>query len=199
MEDEVRSRRDFLAGASSVGVAWLTANWPSIAAARAYATAVAATTGASTLEYLTLEEARAVEAIAAQIVPTDDTPGAREAGAMYFIDRSLRSWASATADPFRAGLREFRVAFAAGHPTLDFAAADSATQIAFLLEVESTEFFKTVRTLTLLGMFTLPRYGGNRGAEGWKLIGFEDAHAFNPPFGYYDRDYPGFSIVREGT
>jgi len=108
-------------------------------------------------------------------MPTDDKPGSREAGAMYFIDRSLRSWASATADLFRAGLREFRVAFAAGHPSLNFAAADSATQIAFLLEVESTEFFKTVRTLTLLGMFSLPSYGGNRGAVGWKLIGFPGA------------------------
>ena len=29
-------------------------------------------------------------------------------------------------------------------------------------------------------------------ASGWKLIGFEDRHAFQPPFGYYDRDYPGF-------
>ena len=29
-------------------------------------------------------------------------------------------------------------------------------------------------------------------AAGWKLLGFEDLHAFQPPFGYYDRDYPGF-------
>jgi gluconate 2-dehydrogenase gamma chain len=199
LEDEVRSRREFLAGASSIGVAWLIANWPGIAAARAHAAAMAATTGSSAVEYFTLDEARAVEAITAQIVPTDDTPGAREAGAMYFIDRSLTSWASATADLFRAGLREFRVAFAAGHPSLEFAAAHSATQIAFLVEVESTEFFKTVRTLTLLGMFSLPSYGGNRGAVGWKLLGFEDAHAFIPPFGYYDRDYPGFGVAKEGA
>ena len=43
-------------------------------------------------------------------------------------------------------------------------------------------------------MFTLPAYGGNRDRVGWKLIGFEDTHAFYPPFGYYDRDYPGFVI-----
>jgi len=41
-------------------------------------------------------------------------------------------------------------------------------------------------------MFTLPAYGGNRGGVGWKLIGFEDAHVFQPPFGYYDRGYPGY-------
>jgi hypothetical protein len=43
-------------------------------------------------------------------------------------------------------------------------------------------------------MFSLPSYGGNRGGVGWKLIGFEDAHVFQAPFGYYDRDYPGFVI-----
>ena len=43
-------------------------------------------------------------------------------------------------------------------------------------------------------MFSLPEYGGNRDGVGWKLLGFEDQHVFQPPFGYYDRDYPGFVI-----
>ena len=30
------------------------------------------------------------------------------------------------------------------------------------------------------------RYGGNRDRVGWKLIGFEDRMAYQPPFGYYD-------------
>jgi hypothetical protein len=34
-------------------------------------------------------------------------------------------------------------------------------------------------------------YGNYRGA-GWTLMGFEDRHAFTPPFGYYDREYTGF-------
>ena len=43
-------------------------------------------------------------------------------------------------------------------------------------------------------MFTLPSYGGNRDGVGWKLLGFQDAHVFYPPFGYYDRDYAGFAV-----
>jgi hypothetical protein len=43
-------------------------------------------------------------------------------------------------------------------------------------------------------MFALPKYGGNRDHVGWQLIGFPDQHIFQPPFGYYDREYPGFSI-----
>ena len=68
----------------------------------------------------------------------------------------------------------------------------SAQQIAFLTTVDQTPFFSTTRLLTLLGMFSLPEYGGNRDGLGWKLLGFEDAHVFTSPFGYYDRDYPGF-------
>ena len=28
---------------------------------------------------------------------------------------------------------------------------------------------------------------------------FDDVHAFTPPFGYYDRDYPGFEAAKDGT
>ena len=48
---------------------------------------------AGKLEVLTAEQARQVEAIACQIIPTDDLPGAREAGVVYFIDRALKTFA----------------------------------------------------------------------------------------------------------
>ena len=59
-------------------------------------------------------------------------------------------------------------------------------QIAFLHTVDTTPFFDLARQLTLCGMFSNPPYGGNRDKLGWKLIGFEDQHMFEPPFGYYD-------------
>ena len=73
-----------------------------------------------------------------------------------------------------------------------FSEAGSDAQIAYLKTVDGTPFFDTVRTLTLLGMFSSPKYGGNFGGAGWKLMGFVDQHAFTPPFGYYDREYTGF-------
>jgi len=199
MDSMASTRRQFLAGAGGLGVAWVAGNWPGIATAHAHAAAVAMNPGASVLEFLTAHEARDVDAIAAQIVPTDDTPGAREAGALYFIDRSLHTWAAAAASSFRAGLHHFRESFVAGHPSLEFAEADSATQVSFLTQVEPTAFFATIRFLTLLGMFASPSYGGNRGETGWRLIGFDDVHAFTPPFGYYDRDYPGFEAAKDGA
>ena len=64
--------------------------------------------------------------------------------------------------------------------------------ITFLKTVDHTPFFEIERTLTLLGMFTSPKYGGNYQGSGWKLMGFEDRHIFAPPFGYYDAEYTGF-------
>jgi gluconate 2-dehydrogenase gamma chain len=46
-----------------------------------------------------------------------------------------------------------------------------------------------VHFLTVAGMFALPGYGGNRDKLGWALLGFEDHHAWQPPFGYYDAAY----------
>ncbi len=189
-----KSRREFLTSAGTAfGAAWVATHWPAIASAHGHATAAVANPDAATFGFLSAEEARDVDAMASQIVPSDETPGAHEAGAVYFIDYSLRTWQAAEAAQFRAGLKDFQAQFAASHPASRFADADSAAQIAFLKSVEAGAFFGGVRTLTLIGLFALPRYGGNRDRIGWRLIGFDDQHAFAPPFGYYDRDYPGFS------
>ena len=77
-------------------------------------------------------------------------------------------------------------------PRSPMPAAPEAQQIAWLQEVEKTPFFSAMRRLTVLGLIALPKYGGNRDYLGWQLIGVEDNHAWEPPFGYYDIDYPGF-------
>ena len=145
------------------------------------------------LSFLSAAEAADVEAVASQIIPTDDAPGAREADVVYFIDRALASFFSRLAGDYRAQLAAFQATFRERHPSAgSFASLPSERQIEYLKGVDRTPFFTTTRLLTLLGMFSLPVYGGNRNGAGWKLLGFEDAHAFAAPFGYYDRDYPGF-------
>lgn len=47
----------------------------------------------------------------------------------------------------------------------------AAAQEAFA-DVDPGEFFTTVRTDTIEGMFADPLYGGNRGMVGWTMIGF---------------------------
>jgi hypothetical protein len=40
-----------------------------------------------------------------------------------------------------------------------------------------------------------PDYGGNRDGTGWKVIGRDREHMFQPPFGYYDKGYPGWEAA----
>jgi len=104
MAHPTRTRRQFLAHtASGFGATWIAAQWPAIAAVHMHAAAATTNPRSLTFGFLTQDEARDVEALAAQIVPSDDTPGAREAGALHFIDRSLHTWAASIADPFRSG------------------------------------------------------------------------------------------------
>jgi hypothetical protein len=149
------------------------------------------------ITFLSAADAADIEAVAAQIVPTDDTPGAREAGVIYFIDRALATFFAQLAPEYHELLAEFRTALHAAHPdAASFASLAPDQQIAFLKTVDRTPFFEATRRLTLLGMFTNPTYGGNRDFIGWKLLGFEDKHIFQPPFGYYDRDYTGFGETK---
>jgi hypothetical protein len=190
------TRRDFLGGACGVlGATWVAAQWPAIAAAHTHALTAIADAQPGALEFLSPQDARDVDAIVAQIIPSDDAPGAREAGTVHFVDRSLSTWLAPRAPSFRAGLRDFQAKFQAAYPPGGFAQSVDETQVAFLVSVEAGEFFQTLRALTLIGMFALPAYGGNRDGIGWRLIGFEDQHVFAPPFGFYDRDYPGFAAA----
>ena len=194
MESADFSRRSLLqAIAATVVTAATPLSWADIAHAMDEAPATTQALGGAKHAFLSAAEAIDVEAVAAQIVPSDDTPGAREAGAVDFIDRALATFFSHIGGDYRAQLAAFRATYRERHPAaVSFAALTSEQQIALLTSVEEAPFFQTTRLLTLLGMFSLPEYGGNRDGVGWRLIGFEDAHAFRPPFGHYDRDYPGF-------
>jgi gluconate 2-dehydrogenase gamma chain len=196
MEKDDLSRRAFLrAVGGTLGVSWVSLNWAEVARAAHEAHDAAQSPNTSSISFLTSSEAADVAAIASQIIPSDGTPGASEAGVVFFIDRALATFFSRLAPDFRAQLAVFQRECHAHNPDVDsFAALSSDRQIEFLKTVEQTPFFDRVRLLTLLGMFSMPAYGGNRDGVGWKLLGFEDRHVFEPPFGYYDRDYPGFMI-----
>jgi gluconate 2-dehydrogenase gamma chain len=166
----------------------VTLDWAAIAQAGHDAHAAAQSPANLAYTLLAPGDAADVEALTAQIVPSDETPGAREAGVTWFIDRALGSFLAHWRGSFMRGLGEFQVACHSHSPgAASFAALSSGQQIEFLQTVDRTPFFDQARMLTLCGMFSSPSYGGNRDGLGWKLIGFEDQHVFEPPFGYYDR------------
>jgi len=183
--DRACSRRQFFFRSSSrFGSAWLAAHWPEIAAAHEHARLAAA--GAPPhFQFLRPAEAREIEAVAAQILPGGDTPGAREAGVIHFIDRALATFARDSRRLYRRGLRLLATkARALG--AARFSELSAERQIEALRSIEKSPFFETVRFHTLAGFFGNPEHGGNRGGVGWKLIGLEDQPSFEPPFGYYD-------------
>jgi Gluconate 2-dehydrogenase subunit 3 len=169
-----------------------------VVATAATAASPFAWTGEPAFSFLRPGEAADVEAVTARIVPSGDSPGAREAGAVYFIDRALATFFSQLAADYRTFLEGFQAAYRQRHPdAASFASLTAEQQDEFLKSVEETPFFAATRTLTLIGMFSSPSHGGNRNGAGWALIGFEDHHIFQPPFGYYDRGYPGFTTDTE--
>jgi len=198
MEQPIPSRRQFLAAVGNLASAgWIAMNWPQIAMAAEHAGHNMASmdmgTPPTTLNTLSAADAAEVDAIANQIVPGGATPGAKDARVIYFIDNALGSFFAAQLPAFRKGLGEFQSGYAAKYGAdKPFSAAPDAQQIAWLKEVDKTPFFNAVRRLTVLGLIALPKYGGNHDNLGWKLLGVEDQHAWEPPFGFYDKDYAGF-------
>src|SRR5687767_8346093 len=89
--------------------------------------------GEAATAFLSKSEFADVDAIAAQIIPTDATPGAREAGVALFIDRALATFFGRLAPDFRSQLTAFRLRCQAQYPeTQSFAALTHEQQIAFL-------------------------------------------------------------------
>lgn len=138
---------------------------------------------------LTEQEAAEFDAIAAQIIPTDDTPGAREAGAIHFIDQALAGVASFALPQLREGLAELQEAGRVRHGIGTFAGLSGPQQIELLQSIEDSEFFGTVRFLTVAGMFSDPEHGGNVGRVGWQLLEYEGPGATAAPYGHYDAEY----------
>lgn len=139
---------------------------------------------------LTEEEANEFSAMAARIIPTDETPGATEAGVVYFMDNVLGDENRVQIlNALKTGLLEMQTEVALAHNAPYFHQLEVLQQDEILRQIETTPFFNTVRYLVLAGMFSLPEYGGNRNNIGYELIGIPGHGAWSPPFGFYDADY----------
>lgn len=181
------SRRAFVARLlTGTGAAVALSALPNFAAAHEHA-AAQVKSGERKFTFFTPVEAKQIEAVCEQILPSDDGPGAREAGAVYFIDYALSQTEPHLQPTFRDGLKSLASASA----PKAFSELTSEQQIDVLKKMESTEFFKTARAYTIIGFLGDPKHYGNRDEAGWKYIGFENPGMFEPPFGYYDAELLG--------
>ncbi len=163
------------------------AAWPEVLRAQQHAHAAAASKS-STFGFLDPHTAGELEAIAAQIIPSTDGPGAREAGVIYFIDRALASFAADDREAYRSGMAYVQEKRKKLFPeSSSIASLSDAQQISLVRSIEKSKFFDLLQTHTVLGFLGSPSYGGNREGVGWKQIGFENRMVWEHPFGYYDR------------
>ena len=158
MSTEDVSRRLFLIRSlTGVSSAWIALRLPEIVAAQEHAHQAAQAAAPTKLEFFTPEQAAEVEAVAAQIIPTDDTPGAREARVIYFIDRALTTFDKDKQQQYVKGMKELaakqRKMF---KKSAKFSDLNAEQQIKVLKAFEKTEFFETVRVHTIMGFLADP-------------------------------------------
>jgi gluconate 2-dehydrogenase gamma chain len=188
MSTRGKSRREFLVSSvSGLSAAWVAANYTGIMAAEAYVQQAARSGKPAAFAFFTPEQAADVEAMAAQIIPTDSTPGAREARVINFIDRALVTFEKGNQSAYTKGLTDLTAQTQQVVPGASkFSALTPEQQIQVLTAMEKTPFFNLVRTHTITGFFASPAHGGNYNKVGWKLVGYDDSLKHKPPFGYYD-------------
>jgi gluconate 2-dehydrogenase gamma chain len=208
------SRRGFLSQSlTGISAAWISAHWPAMLSAASHARQAAQSRTPAKFEFFSPKQAAELDAISARIIPTTDTPGAHEAGVVFFIDRALVTFAKDDQKTYAEGLPELAAKVRELFPAVaKFSAAipEQQDQILQSLEEQSPgaagpsrrrriaapSFFETVRVHTIMGFLIDPDSDkrGNRDGVGWRVIGREPEHMFQPPFGYYDKDYPGWQV-----
>ena len=178
------SRRRFLKSTSALtGASLLRIGAPTLAAITQ--AACKARDEAAAFTTLTMDEAADFAAIAARLIPTTDTPGATEAGVIYFFDRAWGDELSGFLDPARGFLQTLTDDLGT-----TFATLEELEQDEILKANENDPRFEVLRITTIYGFLAMAKYGGNKDHLGWDLLGFDGHHgAWEAPFGYYDAEY----------
>ena len=177
------SRRNLLKGAGLVGAAAVSA----IATSHVIAADSASTNSNSkriapreALEALTAEEAETLAAICDCLIPSDEHgPGAREARAVHYIDKSLASHNNGSRHNYSVGLNAINE-FARKTRGKSFPELPLDQQNSILLAVQTNKisgfisngsgFFNMLRSHTIDGTFCDPYYGGNQEFVGWDML-----------------------------
>ena len=132
---------------------------------------------------LSLAEWNTVEAITGRIIPTDDEPGAIEAGCVNFIDKALANEDQALRPEYEVGTRGIDAVSreCCGKSFVELndleqdavlIALESGSAAGWVEEIASEQFFATVRNHTVFGFLADPKYGGNRAYVGWRVMGY---------------------------
>src|SRR5216683_7291355 len=182
--NELNRRNFLLRTGTGISAAWITANWPALLSTSKHAHSAAVAARPPKLEFFTPEQATEIDAITARIIPTDEMPGAREAGVLYFIDRGLATFSADDQKTYREGLPELQARVTEMFPNAakfssltpqqqdellhSLYANTPSPRRPFRASPDAQNFFETLRRHTIAGFLIDPDYGGNDSGAGWK-------------------------------
>jgi gluconate 2-dehydrogenase gamma chain len=138
------------------------------------------------------DDAVTIAAFTERLMPgAPGKPGATDAGVLNYIDLALAGAYADLQDFYRRGFAQLDAYCRKTHDTSfqHLSAAQQDEVLAALEEGKATgftwptaqDFFSTIRTHTMEGMFADPLYGGNKDFAGWRLVGFPGAQAMFTP------------------
>ena len=148
--------------------------------------------GAGQGAFFNAQDAASIAAFAERLMPgAADKPGAGDAGVLNYIDLALAGAYAELQDFYRRGLAQLD-AYCRRTYNEPFVRLDGRQQDAVITVLEqgkaagftwptAQEFFNTVRTHTIEGLFADPVYGGNKDFAGWRLVGFPGGQAVYTP------------------
>jgi gluconate 2-dehydrogenase gamma chain len=135
--------------------------------------------------FFTDAEAKVIDAVAEQIIPSDDWPGGREAGVTNFIDKQL-------VGPYKRFQHAYRKGIAAIQETCEarfqkkFEDLAWDDQTVFLLTLEAgnmkdsiweggfdQEFFNMIRNHSMQAYYGSSRHGGNKNYVSFKMLNLD--------------------------
>ena len=183
------SRRTFLnQAAASLGLLYLSGLTPGILAqAHEHAKTAPRNLDGQPFRFFTPQQGADYGAFASQIFPTDETPGAKEANVVHFVDFALSEIEPQNKQDFAKALVALHEQAKKTNPgAKSFAALTPAERIETMEAFEKSGDFGMLKFYTATGFFGDPSDGGNKDEIGWNLIGFEDHFYYAPPFGWYD-------------
>jgi gluconate 2-dehydrogenase gamma chain len=128
----------------------------------------------SSWRFFSVEEARTVESICAQIIPEDQDAGSTAAGVVHFLDKQLSGFYKPLRKIYRAGLAgiDRKSVELTGKK---FAGLPAGSQIDLLKRIEKDPslkpFFSLLIEHSMQGFYGDPRHGGNRDRVSWKMLG----------------------------
>ena len=128
------------------------------------------------------EEAKCIIAFCEQIIPKDESPGATDAGVIYYIDRQLSGVFHYDQETYRKGIKNLQ-AYCTGKYDKAFEALSADDQVSVLTKLESnqlkenewvgykpSDFFNLVLAHTMQGFYGSPIHGGNKNYMSFEML-----------------------------